>query len=241
MQPVLVQVCERNIVTYNRANDSANQVQIGLGGDIIWDGFTKAQALATPTPVPTPTKPPEATPTSEAQLPNVDLSYNDINGIRHQTIYIPQNKETETHIVIDDPSNLSQLLGLINRPIQSQIKFKLDLGGSIGNNQEIGNGHRSKEFNYNLGNGGKLSFVAYYDLNENFVLQIHDVAQFSQYMNEPDLYHNIKEATTGFILKGLVGDGINPPVAVGEKPGQIIDSNKWHQLYSNPQLHYVIK
>jgi hypothetical protein len=58
IQPVVVQVFERMIVTYNPENDEANRVQIGLGGQIEYSGLTKAEEPPTPvaTLSPTPTR-----------------------------------------------------------------------------------------------------------------------------------------------------------------------------------------
>ncbi len=77
-KPVAVQVFERMIVTYNPANDEANRVQVGLGGEIVWNGLTKAEAPPTATPTappatPKPIKNPTATPIpnpESAKYPN---------------------------------------------------------------------------------------------------------------------------------------------------------------------------
>jgi hypothetical protein len=69
LKPVVVQVFERMIITYNPQNDEANRVQVGLGGQIVHSGLDKAAAPPTLTPVVTPT--PEATATRASNQESV--------------------------------------------------------------------------------------------------------------------------------------------------------------------------
>jgi hypothetical protein len=72
VKPVVVQVFERMIVTYNPSNDENNRVQVGLGGQIVHNGLSTSNAPAGTPPiatiVATSTTAPAATPGTTASV-----------------------------------------------------------------------------------------------------------------------------------------------------------------------------
>ncbi len=228
---VLIQAFQRRILTYIPGFQSPYNIAMGNAGQ------HAQQMHESPTVKPTPESSPTAT--EIPALQPVELDYVDYTGASKKAMFNPKNTENETHLVIDDKTNLQQELGLLKVPIRDHINFKITTGPIYGGNQDIGNGHKTLEILSNMHDGTDFQYVLYYDQDDSFVVQISDKNKLIEYLKDPIQKQRINISMNGFIHLGLTGNGIN--VQGGFKLEDITDINKWRQLGSQPQVELIVK